>query len=260
MRDLTADERAIVAGGWFVDEYEEENYNQSGRRYGITMINGEVIVPGKKMPIKLSMLGFWETGETGSANDGGGGGGETDNTPDVRDVTCIDLKPKVADLKAMHQLAVTVAALAKGWDSTYKSMGLEPPEYAVLMYTLPGDSTVYASNRADGKVDEIPNEKWYDVLEKMPAGALIVGVWHSHPGSALPSGFRDSSGGGDWGFMKNLWDGKIGEWPFTLRVDSNALMYITNNEGKTYVFDKSDYNRDGGVASGSNACPVNRGG
>ena len=247
MRELTADERDIVAGGWRSSDYLDDMLD-------------EVVAWGRRSPwADMPYFYFYNPGGAGSAS-GGGGGGEADNTPDVRDVTCIELKPKVADLKAMHQLAVTVAALAKGWDSTYKSMGLEPPEYGVLMYTLPGDSKVYASNAAVGEVHGIPNEQWREVLEKMPAGAVIVGVWHSHPGSALPSGFRDSSGGGDWGFMKNLWDGKIGDWPVLLRVDSNALMYITDSAGKTYVFDKSDDNRDGGVASGSKACPVNRGG
>jgi hypothetical protein len=35
---------------------------------------------------------------------------------------------------------------------------------------------------------------------------------------------------------------------------------IMDSEGKECAFDKSDYNRDGGVASGSKACAVNRGG
>ena len=265
MRDLTADEREIVAGGWLVDEYEEENYNQSGRRYGVTMINGEVIVSGKKkkMPIILPMLGFWDGGGTGSAN-GGGGGADIDATPDVRDVNCIELKPNVADLKAMHQIAVDAAKNAPLVSQTtpWGTFSIRAVEHGVMMYTLPGDPKVYSSERAIGTPDYIPNDEWYRVLSKMPAGAVIVGLWHSHPDKlALPSGYYDHpTGGGDWQFMKNLWAGQIGDSLMPLRVDPNATLYITGADGKTYVYDKSDYNRQGGMASGSKSCPVNKNG
>jgi hypothetical protein len=189
---------------------------------------------------------------------------DTDDTPDVRDVTCIDLKPGVTDLKAMHQLAVTVAKSAPLVSQTtpWGTFSQSAPEHGILMYKIPGDSAVYSSERAIGTNAAIPNDEWRRVIGNMPVGAVIVGVWHSHPDRlALPSGYFDyPKGGGDWQFMMNLWEGKIGSIPSLLRVDPNALLYITGKDGKTYVYDKSDYNRNGGMASGSKSCPVNKNG
>lgn len=169
------------------------------------------------------------------------------------------MKPNIDDLKVLHQIAVSAAAYkaytSDWWDGFADT---QPREAALLMYTLPGDSTVHQSEMAFGSIGEVPNAAWVEILKKMPAGAVIVGVWRSHPGSALPSGYLDHSGGGDWGFMSNLWQGKIGDWPVLLKVDKNALMYITGKDGKTYVFDRSDYNRDGGVAPKGRACFVDR--
>jgi len=272
MRNLTAEEWMIVSGG-----HPSEQPNGEMQ---------EVVVNGQKIRFRDPFSGvpwwvnatYWASMPYGMRpmgyHDDQGGGGEgsedegtppdTDDTPDVRDVTCIDLKPGVTDLKAMHQLAVTVAKSAPLVSQTtpWGTFSIRAVEHGVMMYTLPGDPKVYSSERAIGTPDYIPNDEWYRVLSKMPAGAVIVGLWHSHPDKlALPSGYYDHpTGGGDWQFMKNLWAGQIGDSLMPLRVDPNATLYITGADGKTYVYDKSDYNRQGGMASGSKSCPVNKDG
>lgn len=274
MRDLTADERAIVAGGYWSDYEDDSWYSQrfalrdyyfgGGPRYYVDANGLETVVVNapRDEPSPYGMQFFWSPSGAGYGN--GGGGGETDKTPDVRDVTCIELKPKVADLKAMHQLAVDAAKSAPltSKETPWGTVSQRAVEHGVLMYTLPGDPTVYPSERAIGTSTSIPNQEWYRVLNNMPAGAVIVGVWHSHPDAlALPSGYVDyPAHGGDWQFMKNLWASRIGDSLFTWRVDPNAMLYITGADGKTYVYDKSDYNAQGGMASGSKSCPVNRNG
>lgn len=261
MRNLTAEEWVVVSGGHPSAEPSRglQEVVVNGQRHQYRDPFSEVpywmyASYWAHVPYGMRPAGYYE-------DQGGGGGGENseDATPDVRDVGCIDLKPNVYDLKGLHQVAVSMAAYkAYTYDRFDEMVGIQPKEAAVLMYTLPGDSTVYPSEMAKGNEAEIPNSEWDKVLGKMPAGAVIVGVWHSHPASALPSGYLDNKNGGDWGFMSNLWQGKIGDWPVILKVDKNALMYITGKDGKTYVFDRSDYNRDGGVAPKGKTCFVNR--
>ena len=82
MRELTADERDIVAGGWRSSDYLDDMLD-------------EVVAWGRRSPwADMPYFYFYNPGGAGSAS-GGGGGGEADNTPDVRDVTCIELKPKL---------------------------------------------------------------------------------------------------------------------------------------------------------------------
>jgi len=138
----------------------------------------EVSVWGRRFAwADMPFFYFYNPGGPASAN-GGGGTADSDDTPDVRDVTCVVAKPDAADLKDIFQKAVDLH------NHEMKKINWEM-EWGALIYTLNGDpSTVYATEIVGGKDrDHIPIKEWERAASMLPANAVIVGTWRRPPSS-----------------------------------------------------------------------------
>lgn len=92
MRDLTIDEREIVAGGWN-SLYWLDDVDVTGRRY------------------YLEDMSWFEAYLGGSSGEGGGGGGGEDSPEKPPEEKCVGSQPSGVSLSDMHKAAINLKAV-----------------------------------------------------------------------------------------------------------------------------------------------------
>jgi hypothetical protein len=239
MRDLTVDERSLVAG--------------AGRR-GISTDGWgeplpEVVVIDKRPVYDPS----WFVADLGGDFGGGGGedSGDEDTPPDKeepKDPKCVGSQPSGVSLSDMHKAAINLKAaeLAAG-NSFY--------ENAALLYRIPGSSEIKFTypihTESESGVDSLR-----DAVKQLPDKAIIVGIYHSQPPrEGVASKVMSSGDWGAWGFIFNspenpmYRDGKNAILPAMMgrgiTADPNGLSYILDKStGKIHVYDRTDQGSD----------------
>lgn len=257
MRELTADEREIVAGGWMVDEYEEGNdwysqrfawrdYYHGPLRYYIDAKGRETVVAyGSRS--ESGMPFFWNPTAPGSGN-GGGGGGDEQDTP--RDTPCVTDKPtKHGNILDIHQAAIDLKEKMPYHHSLTPGVTYE---YFGFIWKMPGGSV----QTTEPVTSELPNavlarDVW-EALDSIPDGAIILGVFHSQPDNGRMSDY-------DWTAHKVIFNNpdspsmiaRPGSYVITesigrgITADPNGLSYVYDMKtGKIHVYDRSDMNSD----------------
>lgn len=254
MRDLTADERAIVAGGWFVDEYEEGNdwqYHFRGRPRSYIDENGNetVMAYGSRdepSPYPYGMQFFWSPSSSGSGS--GGGGGDEQDTP--RDTPCVTDKPtKHGNILDIHQAAIDLKEKMPYHHSLTPG---EKFEYFGVVWKLPGGTVQTTEPVTNGLPNEVRASAVWEALDSIPDGAIILGIFHSQPDNGRMSDH-------DWAAHKVIFNNSdspsmIGR-PYSdtitesigrgITADPNGLSYVYDMKtGKIHVYDRSDMNSD----------------
>jgi hypothetical protein len=255
MRDLTADERAIVAGGYWSD-YEDDSWDSLRSQrlalrdyyyggapgFGIkieTDANGLETVVVNASRIQMH---FWSPSGVGNGG-GGGGGGEEQETP--RDTPCVTDKPtKHANILDIHQAAINLKT------SGHEKHGTANVEWMGLVWKMPGGGVNITETFSSWSDKEIRAEAVWKAIAKIPDGAIIVGALHSDP-----YGSRMSAP--DWNFYNLVFGNPdspkmIGEGSVLLAnigrgitADPNGLSYVYDMKtGKIHVYDKSDFGSD----------------
>lgn len=258
MRDLTADERAIVAGGWFVDEYEEGNdwhsqrsawrdYYFGGRpRYYIDA-NGRETVVAYASRSESGMPFFWNPNAPALGNGGGGGDDEPD-TP--RDTPCVTDKPaKHGNILDIHQAAID---LKEKIPETHSITPGEKWEYFGVVWKLPGGAVQTTEPVTNGLPNEVRASAVWAALDSIPDGAIILGIFHSQPDNGRMSD-------DDWAAHKVIFNNpespSMIARPYSYTItesigrgitaDPNGLSYVYDMKtGKIHVYDRSDMNSD----------------
>jgi hypothetical protein len=253
MRDLTADERAIVAGGYWSDYEDDSWYSQrfalrdyyygGGLRYYVDANGLETVVvnASRDEPSPYGMQFFWSP--SGASSGSGGGGGAEQETP--RDTPCVTDKPtKHANILDIHQAAINLKT------SGHEKHGTANVEWMGLVWKMPGGGVNITETFSSWSDKEIRAEAVWKAIAKIPDGAIIVGALHSDP-----YGSRMSAP--DWNFYNLVFGNPdspkmIGEGSVLLAnigrgitADPNGLSYVYDMKtGKIHVYDKSDFGSD----------------
>lgn len=253
MRDLTAEEKAIVAGGYWSD-YEEDNdwYSQrfawrdyyAGPRHYVDDNGRETVMAyGSRSAPDAGVIVFFVPNGPGSGNGGGGGGGDEPDIP--RDTPCVTDKPtKHGNILDIHQGAINLKAKA------YNKYGTVDVEDMGIIWKMPGGEVRTTDAFSSWSRTHITAETMWKAIGQIPDGAIILGLYHSQPDSGKMSEK-------DWNAHKLLFGNPdspmmIGEGLVLLApigrgitADPNGLSYVHDKStGKIHVYDKSDKDKD----------------
>jgi hypothetical protein len=236
MRELTADEREIVAGGWRSSDYL------------VDMLD-EVVAWGRRSPwADMPYFYFYNPGGAGSASGGGGGDGDEPDTP--RDTPCVTDKPaKHGNILDIHQAAIDLKEKMPYHHSLTPG---EKFEYFGVVWKLPGGSVQTTEPETSELRNAVRASAVWEALDSIPDGAIILGIFHSQPDNGRMSD-------DDWVAHKVIFNNpdspsmiaRPDSYTITesigrgITADPNGLSYVYDMKtGKIHVYDRSDMNSD----------------
>lgn len=202
---------------------------------GLTSSSSDIIITGYYLDYD-SADSSWYSYEIGSG--GGGGGGDPQQVEEPNDTPCVETTFNLATNVTTHD--ANRAALAAS--NTIAALDDETYEYSSIVWALNG-TVGYTEPYSQGLTDEV---NWVGGLDRVPDGAIIIGVVHNHPddpvvNDTIPSG-SGREDGQDWSAYDQMVN--YNGWPRSITVDSNMLVYIYSNEdSKTHVYDNTDKNQ-----------------
>jgi hypothetical protein len=253
MRDLTADERAIVAGGYWSDYEDDSWYSQrfalrdyyfgGGPRYYVDANGLETVVvnASRDEASPYGMQFFWSPSGASSGN--GGGGGEKSETP--RDTPCVTDKPtEHGNILDLHKGAIDLKVKA------YEKYGSGDWEHVGIVWKMPGGDVRTTEPFTSFNREAINAGEMWKAINQIPDGAIILGLFHSQPDNGKMSE-KDWNAHhllfGNPDSPKMIGDGNVllSNTGRGITADPNGLSYVHDKStGKIYVYDKSDMGKD----------------
>jgi len=250
MRNLTAEEWVVVSGG---------HPSESGHEMQEVTVNGKRIRlrdPFSSMP--LWFASYWSHSPLKPAGyDYSDGGWDPNESPDengdipdtVRDVSCVTDKPTKHGYIDIFQAAIQLKEMMPFHHSVDPNKKFE---YFGVVYKMPGGGVQVTIPETSSKEREIKPETVWKVLDTIPNGAIILGIFHSQPDSGIMSPT-------DWNAYKMFFNdpdsprflGKPGSFAISdsigrgITADPNGLSFVYDMKtGKIHVYDKSDTDSD----------------